>query len=109
VKKKKKLTGIRKTIVNQGSSFESFLEEEGLLDAVDEAAIKRVLSWQIEQEMAAKRIGKSELARRMETSRTQVDRLLDPRNTGVSLHTMHKAASVLGKRLQIVLDELDAA
>jgi DNA-binding phage protein len=109
VTKKKKLTGIRKAIVNQGSSFESFLEEEGVLDAVDEAAVKRVLSWQIEQEMAAKRIGKSELARRMATSRTQVDRLLDPRNTGVSLHTIHKAVSVLGKRLQIVLDEPDAA
>ena len=106
---KKRLKTIRKKMVNRGSSFESFLEEEGLLDAVDETAVKRVLSWQIEQEMAARRIGKSELARRMETSRTQVDRLLDPRNTGVSLHTMHKAASVLGKRLQIVLEETEAA
>jgi len=106
---KRKLAAVRKKIVNHGSSFEDFLEEEGILDEVDEAAVKRVLAWQIEQEMAAKRIGKSELARRMETSRTQVDRLLDPKNTGVSLHTMHKAASVLGKRLQIVLDEPDAA
>jgi antitoxin HicB len=107
--KSKKMLPVRKSVVNRGSSFEDFLDEEGLLDAVDEAAVKRVLTWQIEQEMAAKRIGKSELARRMSTSRTQVDRLLDPKNTGVSLHMIHRAASVLGKRLQIVLQEPDAA
>lgn len=90
---------------NSGSSFESFLAEEGILDEVDEAAIKRVLAWQIEQEMTAKNMRKSDLARRMETSRTQVDRLLDPDYTGVTLHTMFRAASVLGKRLRIVLDE----
>lgn len=92
-------------IKNDGSSFESFLEEEGVLAEVDEAAIKRVLAWQIEQEMVAHGLSKSDLARRMETSRTQVDRLLDPDNAGVTLHTLHKAAAVLGKRLRVTLEE----
>jgi len=91
------------------TSFESFLDEEGILEEVDEAAVKRVLAWQIEQEMAAKKMQKSEFARRMETSRTQVDRLLDPSHTGVTLHTMHRAALVLGKRLRISFDEPAAA
>lgn len=94
-----------KKIKNHGSSFESFLEEEGILDEVDEAAIKRVLAWQIEQQMNLRQLSKSQLARRMETSRTQVDRLLDPNNAGVTLHTMHKAAAVLGKRLRVTLEE----
>ena len=89
---------------NKDTSFESFLEEEGILEEVDET-VKRMLAWQIEQEMTARKIQKSELARRMETSRTQVDRLLDLSHTGVTLHTMHRAASVLGKRLQIALVE----
>lgn len=94
---------------NDGSSFESFLEEEGILEEVDEAAVKRVLAWQIEREMTARGINKSSLARRMDTSRTQVDRLLDPENAGVTLHTMHKAAAVLGKRLRVILEEPEKA
>jgi antitoxin HicB len=96
-------------IVNNGSSFEDFLEEEGIFNEVDEAAIKRVLAWQIEERMKAKHLKKAELARRMETSRSQVDRLLDPENTSVSLHTMHKAAGVLGMRLRIELEEPELA
>lgn len=98
-----------KKIKNEGSSFESFLEEEGILDEVDEAAIKRVIVWQIEQAMKARRLNKSHLARRMKTSRTQIDRLLDPDNGGVTLHTMHKAAAVLGKRLRVTLDKPENA
>lgn len=94
-------------VKNKGSSFESFLKEEGIFEEVDEAAIKRVLAWQIEQEMSTRRLNKSDLARRMATSRTQVDRLLDPDNAGVTLHTMHKAAAVLGKRLRVSVEEPD--
>lgn len=96
-----------KKIKNDGSSFESFLEEEGILEEIDEAAVKRVVAWQIEQAMKAHQLNKSDLARRMETSRTQVDRLLDPDNVGVTLHTMHKAAAVLGKRLRVTIEEPD--
>ena len=84
-----------------GSSFESFLEEEGLLDTVDEAAIKEVIAWQVEQEMSKLGLTKTALAEAMQTSRTQVNRLLDPANTGVSMHTLYRAAAVLGKTLRI--------
>ena len=96
-----------KKIINKGSSFESFLEEEGILDEVDEAAVKRVIAWQVEREMTARKLNKSQLARRMDTSRTQVDRLLDPDNTSVTLHTLYRAAEVLGKRLRVSFEEVD--
>jgi antitoxin HicB len=91
-----------------GSSFESFLKEGGgLLDAVDEAAIKEVIAWQVAQSMSSKGFNKSTLADAMQTSRTQVNRLLDPENTSVSLHTLYRAAAVLGKRLRV--EFVDAA
>jgi len=86
-----------------GSSFEEFLEEEGILDVVDEAAVKEVIAWQVAQAMKNRKLNKSTMADAMQTSRAQVDRLLDPANTGVALHTLYRAASVLGKRLKIEL------
>lgn len=86
-----------------GSSFESFLEEEGILEAVNEAAVKEVIAWQVRQGMESRGLSKSALAAAMSTSRTQVNRLLDPANTGVALHTLYRAASVLGKRLKVEL------
>lgn len=86
-----------------GSSFESFLAEENILEAVDEAAVKEVIAWQVRQGMESRGLTKSSLAAAMSTSRTQVNRLLDPANTGVALHTLYRAASVLGKRLKVEL------
>lgn len=86
-----------------GSSFDGFLEEEGTLEEATEVAIKRVLAWQIEQAMKQENLNKVEMARRMRTSRSQLDRLLDPRQTHVKLHTMQRAAAVVGKRLKIDL------
>lgn len=86
-----------------GSSFEGFLAGDGLLDAVDEAAIKQVIAWQIAQAMQQRALGKSAMAAAMRTSRSQLDRLLDPENTGVALHTLFRAAAVLGKRLRVEL------
>jgi antitoxin HicB len=86
-----------------GSSFESFLEEEGMLESVDEAAIKEVIAWQVAHEMKGRGLSKTALANKMHTSRSQVDRLLDPSNTGVALHTLYRAAAVLGKTLKIEL------
>ena len=91
-----------------GSSFDSFLEAEGRLEEATEVAIKRVLAWQIEQAMKAQKLTKVEMARRMKTSRAQLDRLLDPRQTRIKLHTMQRAASVLGKRLRLELVEAPA-
>ncbi len=92
--------------IHSGSSFDDFLEEEGYRDEVQSAAIKRVLAWQFEQEMARQKKTKSGMAQAMKTSRSQLDRLLDPQNTAVSLETLTRAASVLGLRL--VLEVRDA-
>ena len=86
-----------------GESFESFLRDEGLYDAVTATAIKRTLALQIEHEMAAQNISKSEMARRMKTSATQLGRLLDPENDRVQLDTLVKAASAVGKNLAVNL------
>ena len=86
-----------------GSSLDDFLEEEGILEEAEMVAAKRVLAFEIQQLMAQQRLNKSEMARRMQTSRTAVDRILDPDNHAVTLATMEKAAAALGKRLQIAL------
>lgn len=87
-----------------GESFDSFLRDEGLYDAVTATAIKRALVLQIEHEMQAQRISKSEMARRMKTSATQLGRLLDPVNDRIQLDTLVKAASAVGKTLSVKLD-----
>jgi antitoxin HicB len=86
-----------------GSSFEDFLKEEGIYEEVTNHAIKRVLAWQIEQAMKAEGISKAEMARRMQTSRTQLDRLLDPDNDKVQLDTVQRAAAAVGRKLKLEL------
>lgn len=88
---------------HHGSSFDEFLKEEGMLDEVEDAAIKRVISYQAKKAMDKKRLTKTELARLMRTSRTAVDRLLDPENESVTLNTLRHLASALGMRLKISL------
>jgi hypothetical protein len=89
----------RKRFDHSGSSFDSFLEEEGIREDVEAVAIKRVLAWQLEQEMNRQRKTKQAMAKQLRTSRSQLDRLLDPRNASVTLDTMSRAARALGKRL----------
>ena len=84
---------------HSGSAFDSFLEEEGVLAEAEAVALKRVIAWQIEQAMAAKRITKNVMAKRLSTSRTQIDRLLDPSHVGVSIETIARAAKAVGKRV----------
>ncbi len=88
---------------NSGASFDSWLHEQGLYEEVTGAAIKRVLSRQIAEAMAAKRITKTEMAIRMHTSRAALDRLLDPEQEAVTLKTLRKAAQVVGRRLRLEL------
>jgi antitoxin HicB len=85
--------------IHSGSSFDDFLEQEGYRNEVESTAIKRVLAWQFEQEMIRQQKTKRAMAAELKTSRSQLDRLLDPRNTAVSLDTLTRAAHVLGKRL----------
>lgn len=86
---------------HKGSTFESFLEEEDLLDHAEAIAIKRVLAYQIKQAMEEKELTKPSLATKMKTSRSAIDRLLDPENTSITLTTLTKISHLLGKKLQL--------
>jgi len=86
-----------------GSDFDDFLQDEGILAEVEATAIKRVLAFQIQKEMEKRKLTKSAMARLMNTSRSSLDRLLDPDNPSVTLVTMESAAIALGKKLKIQL------
>jgi predicted XRE-type DNA-binding protein len=86
-----------------GSKFDDFLKEENLLEQVQTAAIKRVIAFQIEQEMERNKLTKTEMASRMKTSRAALERLLDPDNASITLFTLERAASALGKKLKVEL------
>ena len=86
-----------------GSDFDDFLAEEGLLEQAETVAVKRVIAYQVEQLMAQQNLSKTEMSRRMKTSRAALERLLDPANQAVTLQTLGRAARALGKRLQISL------
>lgn len=86
-----------------GSTFDDFLKEEGLLEEVQAVAIKRVIAWQIAEEMKKQSLSKVKMAERMKTSRSQLDRLLDPDNDQVKLETLSRAARTLGRELRVEL------
>jgi len=88
---------------NIGSSFDDFLREDGIYEEVTAAAIKRVLARQIQQAMKDNGLSKAAMARRMDTSRAALDRLLDPENDSVTLATLSRAALAVGRRLQLDL------
>lgn len=92
-----------KAKARHGSSLESFLEEEGLLEDATLAAVKKVIAWQLNQEMVRKGISKTRLAGLMQTSRAQLDRVLDPEAGNVTLETLHRAAVHLGRKLRLEL------
>lgn len=92
---------IRKNI---GGDFTDYLAQEGLLEDAQAAAVKRVIAWQLRQFMKRQALTKVELARRMRTSRAALDRLLDPDNPSVTLHTLHNAAKAVGGELKISLE-----
>lgn len=89
--------------VHIGSSFDDFLEDTSTLAETNAVAIKRVIAWEIQQKIELEHISKSTMAKRMNTSRSALDRLLDPSNTSVTLHTLDNAAKALGKTLKIEL------
>ena len=84
-----------------GSNFDDFLQEEGLLAEAEATAVKRIIAYQIEKEMAERNISKSALASMMKTSRSSLNRLLDPQNSSVTLLTLETAAIALGKKLKV--------
>ena len=87
-----------------GSSFDDFLAEEAMLEKVTAVAVKRVIAWQIAQEMKAQHLTKTELAAKMHTSRAALNRLLDEKDTSLTLTTLAGAAAALGKKLKIELE-----
>ena len=88
-----------------GSNLDDLLQEDGLHEETTAAALKRVFTWQLEQAMKARQINKSEMARRMHTSRTVVNRLLDPEDTSVTLATLARASIAVGMPLKIEMTQ----
>jgi antitoxin HicB len=88
---------------NSGSNFDDFLKEEKLLDEAEAVAIKRVLSYQIQEELKKKHITKLEMAKKMRTSRSALDRFLDPSDTSITLKTLVKIAHILGRKVNFSL------
>lgn len=86
-----------------GSDFDSFLEEQDLAEDVTAAALKRVISWQLAETMKRQNVTKKDLAERMHTSRTVIDRVLDENDPGMTLTTLANAARALGQRVEVRL------
>lgn len=84
-----------------GTSFDSFLEAEGLLAETEALALKKVIAWELEKAIKELHLTKTEVAKRMRTSRIALDRLLDPENTSVSLKSLEKAAIAVGKKIHL--------
>ena len=91
---------MKKKTRHWGSSIDDFLEEEGIYDEARALSEKEIIAWQLEQAMKKKRITKTRMAELMRTSRTQVDKLLNPKDGNVTVRTLHKAAAVVGKRFE---------
>jgi len=89
---------------NIGSDFDQYLGEEGLLEEVTSVAVKRYIAFQLIEKMTESNLSKAEMARRMGTSRSSLDRLLDPDNSSVTLQTLQSAVQALGGRLKIEID-----
>lgn len=88
---------------NMKSDFDEFLQDEGIYDEVNDTAVKRVIAYQLTQEMKAQNITKSKMAELMNTSRAVVNRLLNPDNESLTLNTLESATRALGKRLHITI------
>lgn len=91
---------------HRGSSFDSFLEEEGILEEVNAAALKTIIAHHLKAHMEKNNITQTEMAKLLKTSRPALKRLLDPKNYSVTLLTFNRAASILGKRININLEDV---
>ncbi|SEQ10542.1 Helix-turn-helix domain-containing protein [Amphritea atlantica] len=92
-----------------GSGFDDFLEEEDILEECTAEAMKRVIAWEIQQALAETQLTKARFAIEMHSSRSQVDRLLDPANTSLSLKTLAAAAQIIGKQVNISFTDIPTA
>jgi len=99
-----KKTAKKKGYIDRGETFDEFLDKDGLLAETEDAAVKRIIADQIKVAMDKQHLSKTKMAARMRTSRRQLDRLLDPNNPSVTLATLRRAASAVGRRLRVGLD-----
>jgi antitoxin HicB len=99
-----KKTARKKGYVDRSETFDEFLDKDGLLAETEDAAIKQIIADQIKVAMGKQRLSKTAMAARMNTSRRQLDRLLDPNNPSVTLSTLRRAASAVGRRLRVGLE-----
>lgn len=99
----------RRKVNHSGTTFDSFLEEEGIRAEVEAVAVKRILAWQLGQAMRKQQKTKQAMAKQLRTSRSQLDRLLDPRNVSVTLDTVTRAARAVGKRVILRLADAKIA
>ncbi len=88
---------------HRGSTFDSFLAERGTLEQFQTQAIKEVLAWQLQREMKEKKLTQIAMAELMHTSRSQVRRILDPKDNSVTLDTLQRAAMAVGRKVQVAL------
>lgn len=87
---------------HMGSSLDDFLKEEGIFEEAQAQAVKEVVAWQLGEAMRTRKISKARMAALLKTSRTQVDRLLDPKND-ITLSSLQRAATIVGRRVTIQL------
>lgn len=99
----KRRTGKPRTSRHKGSSIDDFLKEEGVFEEFQARAVKEVIAWQLGQAMKKRKLSKRRLAVMMHTSRTQVDRVLDPSDGNVTIETLQRAAAILGRKVQVEL------
>ena len=88
---------------HRGPTLDSFLEQEGVLGEFQARAIKEVIAWQLADAMKERKLSKNRLAAMMHTSRTQIDRVLDPKDGNVTIETLQRAAAIVGRRVQLEL------
>ena len=88
---------------HKGSSIDDFLKEEGVLEEFQARAVKEVIAWQLARAMKERKLSKRRLAAMMHTSRTQVDRVLDPKDGNVTIETLQRAAAIVGRKVQVEL------
>ena len=97
-------TTTKKGYIDRSETFDEFLDKDGLLSETEDAAIKEIIADQIKVAMNRQGLSKTKMAARMKTSRRQLDRLLDPNNPSVTLATLRRAASAVGRRLRVGLE-----
>ena len=93
----------RKVNRHKGSSIDDFLREEGVFEEFQARAVKEVIAWQLAEAMKERKLSKRRLAAMMRTSRTQIDRVLDPNDGNVTIETLQRAAALVGRKVQVEL------